>query len=188
MKKNIKRLFLTLLFGSVAFSCTPDYVDNGPITPANPNNPNVPGTPTNPSGQSIILNFTQGEFIGTANNSNYFQNGFGGVTKTLMDQDLTYLMVYGNGVNQVNVFILNKNNPSLTDTSSDNSIWIILNNKRYTSTAGNYTISQEQLVSSVEGVDIIKCKFTFNGTFEVTPWDTFDVIETNVKINGTIIF
>lgn len=178
--RKIKTFFSIscLLTASLFFSCTPDYVTDASSTINNPGNS---------SGQSINLNFTSGEFIGVLNN-NFFQNGTGAATKTNMNGEYTYFLLYTNGVNQFNGFIVNKNSSQLADSASENSIHITRDGKMYTSTSGTYTLTQEQVVSSVAGTDVIKCKFTFNGTFEVTTMGSFEVIETGVKINGTVIF
>ena len=181
--KKIKYLILfpCLVIGSIV-SCTPDYVTDA--TPAIEN-------PSNPSGQSITLNFTSGEFIGVLNNANFI-NGAGAATKSNMGNQIVYLLTYMSQTNNFNANITNKENNQLSnELASDGSlnvITIITSEKKYESISGTYEISQEQVVSSVAGTDIIKCKLTFNGTFEVTPMDSFEVIETGVKINGTIVF
>lgn len=184
MKKHLKNLFALSFITGIVMSCTPDYVTN---SPNNPTNPSIPSNPSNPTEQSILLNFTQGEFIGV-HDSNTFQNGSGVASKTNMNGEYNYLLLYTNGINQFNGFIVNKDSSQLVDSASGNSIHIIINGKAYTSTSGTFTLTQEQVMSSVSGTDMIKCKFTFNGSFEATPIDTFEVIETDVKINGTIIF
>lgn len=177
--KKIKLLFIfSCLFAGSIMSCTPDYV-----TDASP----AINNPGNSSGQSITLNFTSGEFIGVLDN-NSFQNGTGAASKTNMNGEYNYLLLYTNGVNQFNGFIVNKDSSQLSDSASDNSIHITANGKMYTSTSGTYTLTQEQVVSSIAGTDIIKCKLTFNGTFEATAMGSLEVVETGVKINGTVIF
>lgn len=190
MKNKAKKILLSGLFLSIAFSCTPDYVDNAPTAP---NNPNVPEVPSNPSEQSITLNFTHGEFIGVENISGNFQNSYGGATKTTMDEDIIYLLVYGNGTNQFNANISNKENGQLrhnldNESVGNNIITIKRGGKLYTSTSGTFTISNEQSISNQDGMEIIKCKFNFNGTFKASTLTSSEILETDVKINGTVIF
>ncbi len=179
MKKSKSLIIFSFLLTSIFTSCTPDYVSDASNV-QNPSNPSA-------SGQSITLNFTEGQFIGVLDN-NSFQNGAGAATRTNIDGEYNYLLLYTNGVNQFNGFIVNRESTQLADSASDNSIHINTNGKMYTSTSGTYTLTQEQVVSSVGGSDVIKCKLTFNGTFEATPMGSFEVIETGVKINGTVVF
>ena len=182
--KKIKYLILFpyLVIGSIV-SCTPDYVTDA--TPAIEN-------PSNPSGQSITLNFTSGEFVGVLNNAN-FVNAAGVATRFILDDNPSYLLVYGNGTNQLNANIINKENGQLTnitsnESDSNNTLAIRRSEKLYTSTTGTFTITDEQIISNQNNMEIIRCKFTFDGTFEVKDISTSEIIETGVKINGTIVF
>ena len=179
MKKLKSKLFCICLFSIATLTaCSSDDSSNSENTSS--------------SGQSITLNFTQGQFTGVLNNSN-FQNGVGGASRFQIDNETSYLLVYGNGVNQFNGHITNKNSGQLSslldNESNDNNIVTIMSSgKRYTSTSGTFNISQEQVISDQSGMEMIKCKFTFNGTFKATSLTSDDVIENNVKINGTVNF
>lgn len=77
----------------------------------------------------------------------------------------------------------------LDNESIDNNIvTIITDGKRYTSTSGSFNISQEQVFSNQSGMETIKYKFTFNGTFKASPLISDEVIEYKVKINGIVNF
>lgn len=182
MKKQILfgLSFFTLLMTSI--SCSPDYIEQAQTV----------NTPTNPSGQSIILNFTSGNFIGVLGNE-AFSNGMGTATRSYLFDDATYLLLYANMANQFNGHIFNKDSGQLTsfinnDTDINNIITIISNGKKYTSTSGTFSLTEEQVISNQNGMEIVKCKFVFNGTFDVSPTLSSELIETNVKINGTVIF
>lgn len=177
--KRIKYFFIfpCLIIGSI-ISCTPDYVTNATTESQNP---------SHPSEQSIILNYTSGEFVGILTKEN-FTNGIGVAFKQSIEQDIVYNLLYNSNANlQFNAILFNKTLGEIT-TQSDAKIIISRDNKNYICTSGEYEISQIKTVASQMGTDIIQCKFVFDGIFKVTPKGSSEIIENGVKINGTVVF
>ena len=176
--RNLKKTLLLIIFPiGILTACSPDYVEQQTES----------SNPVNPSSQSIQLNFTSGSFIGTKNNTD-FETG-GTTIKTSIGDNIVYTLTYSS-YSMTNRFLADISNKSSQQLSqnSDNNIQIIIGTQVYNSTSGSFTLTNEQTLQSagMEGIELIKCKFTFTGKFNVKSITTGEQIESNVDINGII--